>query len=199
MLIDDSSGSTAHSLVYLPAAFPDLVGTGPAPGLAPGSLLLTLNSWNSDPDRFHAVVDDYGVPRWFRREPRASHDLRLQPNGRLSQADATKVPDHSGVQIIELDDRFEPVAAHQTEGLVNTDFHDSLLREDGSQVLVAYEYDSGEPNRYAIDSVFQELDRPGPSTSPGRRSTMWTAGPRRSSTRTIPTLGGTTPTSTRSR
>lgn len=158
VLIDDSAGTHVHSLVYLPPAFPDLVGSGPKPSVAPGSLLLTLNSWDSNPDRFHAVVDDYGVPRWFRREPEASHDLRLQPNGRLSQAMATTIPGREGVQIVELDARFEPVARRQTSGLVNTDFHDALLRADGSQVLVSYEVDRVDVGRYATDSVFQELD-----------------------------------------
>ncbi len=158
VLIDDSAGTAVHSLIYLPAAYPDLEGSGPVPGLAPGDLLLTLNAWNANPDRFHSVVDDYGVPKWFRREPVASHDLRLQPNGHFSQAVATTSPGRDGVDIVEMNDRFEEIARHRTVGLVNTDFHDSLLRADGSEVLIAYEVSD---NGLAIDARIQEINPDG--------------------------------------
>ncbi len=158
VIVDDSSGSAAHSLIYLPAAFPDLEGSGPVPGLAPGDLLLTLNDWSTSPDRFHTVVDDYGVPKWFRREPTASHDLRLQENGRFSQAVRTTTAGREGVAIVEMNARFEEIARHETVGLVNTDFHDSLLRADGSEVLIAYELSA---NQLAIDAVIQEINPDG--------------------------------------
>jgi hypothetical protein len=157
VIFDDVGGRAAHSLIVLPSAFPALDGTGPAPGVAEGSLMLTMNSWNADPERFHAVVDDWGVPRWFRRMPMSSHDLRVQPNGNLTWSEPAPTQEAGNV-IVEVDDRFQEVARHSTVDLVNTDFHDSLLQADGSMVLTSYEWDDP---RIVTDSVFQEIDPDG--------------------------------------
>ncbi|GAA2123263.1 aryl-sulfate sulfotransferase [Nocardioides bigeumensis] len=157
VIFDDAGGRAVHSLIVLPAAFPALNGTGPASGVAEGSLMLTMNSWNADPDRFHALVDDWGVPRWFRRMAMSSHDFRVQPSGSMTWSEPAPTREAANV-IVEVDGRFREVARHKTIGLVNTDFHDSLLKSDGSMLLTAYEYDVP---RIVTDSVFQEINPDG--------------------------------------
>ena len=81
MLYDDAAGHAVALADRAPAAFPALDGTGPAAGLADGSLMLTMNSWNSEPGP---------LPRCRRRLGRAAlvpadadpvARLPPQPNG----------------------------------------------------------------------------------------------------------------------
>ena len=70
----------------------------------------------------------------------------------------TTTPGRSGTQLVELDGRFHEVRRYETQGLVNTDSHDSLLRADGSRILVAYEPNS---QTHLTDAVIQEVDSAG--------------------------------------
>ncbi|CAM3508784.1 aryl-sulfate sulfotransferase [Nocardioides dubius] len=149
-----ADGATRHyTWVYLPAGFPlpQATTTGET---GEGGVFLTLGSMLSN-DAFATIVDDNGVPR-FVRSLSKSNDFKLAPNGNYSVAVPTTTPGKSGDRIVELDAQFNEVASHETKGLVNTDFHDSVLLADGHVLLVGYEGVNGQ-----IDATIQEQDADG--------------------------------------
>ncbi|CAN5572129.1 hypothetical protein BH11ACT8_BH11ACT8_11390 [soil metagenome] len=160
--IDDVTGRSAYSYVYLPAGFPTLEAVRPEAGsLTPGLVMLGLsNDWfNPTADFFEAAVDRRGVPAHVLSVPQSRDmDLKLQPNGSYSVARTTTTAGRTGEAIVELDERFHEVARHETVGLVNTDGHDAILEPDGTAWLMAYE-----PNDQTglVDSVIQRVDPDG--------------------------------------
>jgi hypothetical protein len=157
VFIDDSAGVARHSFVYLPAEFPALARVD-APGvtdadLNPGLVLLTLGLWLTPSPFFETAVDANGVPAMVHTTTR-SLDLKRQPNGSFSVSRTTTTPDRTGTALVELDDRFREVARYETQGLVDTDGHDSILLPDGSRYLLAYEPD---PATGLTDAVIQEV------------------------------------------
>jgi hypothetical protein len=159
VIFQDSDGTSVHSLVYLPAGFPLLEVTANEPGTSPGMVGLTLNKWDSSNEpTYETAVDRNGVPVYVRSSQDSPMDFKLQPNGSYTSSRATRTPGRTGHELVELDDQFREVASYETEGLVNTDGHDSLLLPDGSRFLIAYE-----PNSESglTDSVIQEFDPSG--------------------------------------
>jgi Arylsulfotransferase (ASST) len=160
VVFDDAGGREADAVYVLPADFPELTATVREPGTTPGLVALTLSQWqvgNGWPS-FEAVVDVNGVPVWTRSDPEVSADLKRQPDGHYSVTRPTHEPGRTGSDVVELDGAFQLVAVHRTVGLVDTDGHDSILRADGSAVLLAYEPD---PDTGLTDSVIQEVDAQG--------------------------------------
>jgi hypothetical protein len=158
VLIEDSAGVERHSLVYLPAGFPALEATGPAPGLAPGVVGLTLNPILGPSPRFVTTVDRNGVPTHVRVAPDA-YDLKDQPDGSITYAEPTTTPGRVGDVTVVLDDTWHEVRRLETDGLTNTDLHDSILLPDGTSWLMAYEPAADRPGE--VDSVIQHLDASG--------------------------------------
>ncbi|MGH3329850.1 MAG: aryl-sulfate sulfotransferase [Nocardioidaceae bacterium] len=158
VIIKDSAGSAAHSLIYLPAGFPTLSAVTRQPGIAPGLVGLTLTQWNQPTPNFETAVDVNGVPAHVFATMQGTLDLKRQPNGHYSASRTTTTKDRSGSALVELDSTFTEVARHETVGLVNTDGHDSILQPDGSRILIAYE-----PNAQTglTDAVIQEVDAAG--------------------------------------
>lgn len=154
--IADSGGTTNQSFVYLPAGFPALAAASSGDGPSPGMVFLTLVPRTGGP-RFETVVDHHGVPAYV-RETLNPHDLKRQPNGHYTVARGETLDLMSSFEIVELDERFEPVASHVTTDLVMTDFHDSILLPDGGRILMSYE-----PNADTglIDSIVEEVDASG--------------------------------------
>ena len=156
VFIEDAAGVEVHALVYLPADFPALVGTGPAAGLAPGVVGLTLNKIVAAGTRYVTTVDRYGVPTHVRTAPDA-YDLKDQPDGSITYAEPTTTPGRTGQAVVVLDSQWREVGRRETEGLVNTDLHDSILQPDGTSWLMAYEPHGADQ----LDSVIQHLDANG--------------------------------------
>ena len=156
VFIEDSAGTEVHSLVYLPAGFPALEATGPAAGLAPGVVGLTLNKIVAAGPRYVTTVDRNGVPTHVRTAPDA-YDLKDQPDGSITYSEPTTTPGRSGEAVVVLDSQWREVDRRETEGLVNTDLHDSILQPDGTSWLMAYERQGADQ----IDSVIQHLDADG--------------------------------------
>ena len=165
VIFKDSAGTAVHSLVYLPAKFPAMTEVVPAgPTTAPGDLLLNLSRYARDDDpSFEAVLDNRGVPKHVQSfdDPFATGDLK--PNGPTGHYTVSRSPTRTagrlGTQLVELDEQFEEVRRFETTGgLVQTDGHDSVLRPDGSRILLAYE-----PNAETglQDAVIQEVDASG--------------------------------------
>lgn len=161
VIISDSAGTAVHSLVYLPAGFPEIRLRTQRGGIAPGYVALTLTTWDRGPTpSFDAVVDVHGVPVWVDRRAVASLDLKRSGNGQLTVSRPTATPHRTGHRIVALDERLTRVAAYETVGLTDTDGHDSILRPDGSRILLASERDD-ETGR--LDAVIQEV---GPHRAP---------------------------------
>ncbi len=164
VIIKDTAGVAAHSLVYLPERFPRMTEVIPAaPATAPGDVLLNLSRYAADgTPNFEAVLDNHGVPRHVQAFPSGFGALDFKPDGiagRYTVARSpTQTPGRLGSQLVELDAQFEEVRRYETQGLAHTDGHDSLLRADGSRILTAYE-----PNSQTglTDSVIQEVNAQG--------------------------------------
>lgn len=153
----DAGGREADSVYVLPADFPKLTATIKGAGITPGLVGLTLFQVNTNWPQFAAVVDQNGVPAWAQAKTQIGIDLKRQPNGHYSISRATTTADRTGSQIVEMGARFQTIATHETVGLTDTDNHDSILRSNGSKVLIAYEPN---PDTGRTDSVIQEI---GPS------------------------------------
>lgn len=158
VIFEDSDGRSVHSLVYLPARFPALEVVENRPETAPGVVGLTLSEWNDNSDHFETAVDRNGVPAHVQRVPGNSMDFKRQPDGTLSVSRVTSTPGRTGHALHLLDDQLRSTSVHETEGLKDTDGHDSIVLPNGHIVLLSYEFD--EATRLT-DSVIQELDAAG--------------------------------------
>ena len=159
VIIRDTGGTAVHSLVYLPAEFPTLEVVTKEAGITPGYVGLTLTGWGQkSTPAFEAAVDTNGVPVYVLSTDSASMDLKRAANGSFTVSRPATNPGRTGHKVVELDARFRTVAEHETVGLEDTDSHDSILRPDGSRLLLAYE-----PNDVTgmIDSVVQEISPTG--------------------------------------
>ncbi len=158
VIIEDSDGRSVHSLVHLPARFPTLEVVENRPETAPGVVGLTLSEWNANSDHFETAVDRNGVPAYVQRVPGNSMDFKRQADGVLSVSRATSTPGRTGHGLHLLDDQLRSTSVHETEGLKNTDGHDSIVLPNGHIVLLSYEFDEA---TQLTDSVIQELDAAG--------------------------------------
>jgi len=158
IFIVDSAGTAVYSLVYLPAKFPTLsvVGNGTPAG---GHVLLGLTRFSNAFPTFETAIDRNGVPAFVRSSMDGSLDLKRLANGHYSVSRQTPSVGRTGSLLVELDDQFRQIATYETAPpLIDTDGHDSILRPDGSRILVAYE-----PNAQSgkIDAVIQEVNAQG--------------------------------------
>ncbi len=162
MVFADSAGTQVHSLIYLPARFPamtEVVAAGPT--TAPGDLLLNLSRYaQDDSPNFEAVLDNHGVPKRVHSFAVGSATGDLKPDGAAGHYTVSRSPTRAagraGTQLVELDESFAEVRRFSTAGgLVHTDGHDSVLRADGSRILLAYEPN---PESGLLDAVIQEVN-----------------------------------------
>src|SRR4051812_5417950 len=163
VIFEDSGGSSAYSLVYLPMGFPKMTEAVPAaPGTSTSDVLVNLSRYtNDDTPNFEAVLDRRGVPRHVQSFPAGQVSGDFKPGGapgHFTVGRPTTTPGRSGTQLVELDAKFHEVRRYETQGLFNTDNHDSLLRADGSRILLAYEPNS---QTHLTDAVIQEVDAVG--------------------------------------
>ena len=163
VVFEDSGGREVHALVHLPAGFPRLTTSVDTPGVSDGDLLVNLSRYDdSGTPNFEAAVDRHGVPSYVRSFPASKRSGDLKPTGFGGHYTVfrtpTSTPGRSGGQVVELDSGFSEVRRLETVGLQHTDSHDSLLREDGSRILLAYEPDEATGLQ---DAVIQEIDPSG--------------------------------------
>ena len=156
--IEDSAGTARHTLVYLPAGFPEIDVTVDGPDVAPGGVFLTLNYYAGDTPAFEAVVDRHGVPS-FVRQAGAPQDFKMLDNGHVTVHEATTTPGRTGGTLVELDETFTEVRRTDTVGgLTDTDGHDSITLPDGGHYLLSYDQ---KPDGGPTDAVIQQLDADG--------------------------------------
>lgn len=160
VFVDDAQGRSAYSYVYLPDDFPTLERVTPAASEPTfDHVMLTLARFRPPPDPyFEVVVDANGVPAHLAtNRTTSSMDLKLQPNGHFSVARGTGNPAYPDSEIVEFDAQWREVGRHQTVGIQHTDGHDSILLEDGSRYLIAYEPDGAGK----LDAVVQHVSAAG--------------------------------------
>lgn len=133
--IQDSGGRSNQSWIVLPAGFPPLKASGPAPGLAEGQVFLTLASFLGG--TYTALVDAHGVPTYASPEDGSDFKRAADGNG---YSIATPVST-GGYAVRRLDGRLDEVERHQLAAspAASTDFHDSELLPDGSVALLGYD------------------------------------------------------------
>lgn len=134
-----------YTLMYLPAGFPKLSVTGGVktsyPGVAPGLIGLTLNTFTGLP-AYDAIVDRNGVPAWAAPATGADLDLKQQPTGDITVSRGPASTGRTGAAQTTLDplDGFAETARQEVRSpLTNTDGHDSETLPDGSTILIGYE------------------------------------------------------------
>ncbi|MCW2755760.1 MAG: Arylsulfotransferase [Marmoricola sp.] len=157
VIIDDSSGRTAYSVIYLPTDFPKISVTTNSAGVQPGLIALTLNTFEQNPlPAYDTIIDRNGVPVYAVAAARQDLDLKQQPDGSITVQRPTTDPAHTGVDMVTLDGGLAESARTHVEGtLVNTDGHDAQRLPDGSTLLLGYE-----PNAVTgkTDATIQKLD-----------------------------------------
>lgn len=162
VIITDSAGTTAYSVMYLPTGFPRIDVTTRTGAEQPGLVALTLNTFEqvAPPPAYDTIIDRNGVPVYAVAASLQDLDLKQQPNGEITVARPTTSPDHTGVDIVTLDEQLEESAVRTRVqgGLVNTDPHDAQRLADGSTLLLGYE-----PNAVTgkLDATIQRLDPAG--------------------------------------
>ena len=158
VFVDDTEGRSAYAYVYLPDDFPTLARSGTS---APTHehVMVTLGQYlNPAAPFFETALDANGVPAMLTtNRDSSSMDLKLQPNGHYSVARGSGNPAYPDASIIELDEQFREVASYQTVDLGHTDGHDSILLDDGSRYLLAYEDDG----TGRLDAIVQHIDAAG--------------------------------------
>lgn len=159
VFIKDSAGTSVYSLIYLPPGFPTLTVVTKTAGIAPGDVFLTPSDFTGNTPSFETAVDNNGVPVYVRTDTGVPLDFKRQPNGDYSVARQPPPVGRTGDQIVELNSRYEQIAAYETvNGLTDTDGHDSILLPNGDRWLIA-----SQPNSVTnkFDAVIQEQDPDG--------------------------------------
>jgi len=160
VIIDDSAGRTAYSVIYLPAGFPRISTTTYAGGVADGYIGLTLNTFEQNPlPAYDAIIDRNGVPVYAVPALTSDLDLKQQPNGEITINRLTQTSGLTGYDVVTLDDQLaEGTRRHVLGSLTNTDGHDSVRMPDGSTLFVGYEPNAGTG---LIDASIQKVDAQG--------------------------------------
>jgi hypothetical protein len=163
VIIDDSAGRTAYSVIYLPVGFPELDVTTHEAGLADGLIGLTLNTFEGTPlQAYDAIIDRNGVPVYAVEAAQQDLDLRQQPDDEITVSRPTTAPGKTGTDLVTLDDQLAESTRRHVQGtLVNTDGHDGIRLTDGSTILIGYE-----PNTVSgkTDATIQKIDSAGDVT-----------------------------------
>ena len=157
--------SLVYELVYLPSDFPELKTTILGEGIAPGVLYFSL----SGPGLLYvAIVDNYGVPLFYRGEEQRVTDFKRHANGQRSYAvriDGENECGRRSVEEVLLGPDFVEVERVTTIGLTHTDSHDFLITGNGNHMPMAYNCAirdmtpyGGEADQLVEDSVIQEID-----------------------------------------
>ncbi len=160
VIIADSGGRTAYSVIYLPTDFPKISATTNTAGVQPGLVALTLNTFEANPlQAFDTIIDRNGVPVYAVPAALGDLDLKEQPDGKITVQRPTTAAGHTGVDMVTLDDQLAESTRTHVEGLLtNTDGHDSERLPNGSTLLLGYE-----PNAVTgkKDATIQKLDASG--------------------------------------
>ncbi len=169
ILVENKQGaSRRYEIQYLPSDFPVLTTTVLEEGVSPG---LVYFSFSGPGKQYVAIVDNHGVPVFYRGENQRVTDFKLHPNGQRSYAVRTgenNQCDRAQTEQVILGPDFEEIRRVTTVDLTHTDPHDFLILDDENYIAMAYDCNvrdatayGGDPEQVVEDSVIQEVDSSG--------------------------------------
>ena len=153
IVLSNASGVSATYTVHcLPKVFPDFETTKQA-GAWDG--LITMKRGIDSPSMAYiAIIDNNGVPRFHQKvgtNARSMSHFRTHKNGKYHYSYALQhgviktppggdvYPDLRNYEQVILDDNLTEVERVRTAGLVHTDNHDFVIRENGNYIFLSYE------------------------------------------------------------
>ena len=133
--ITDAAGRSNQSWILTPPGFPLLTASGDHPDLSDGYVFLTLASFLGSPHT--AIVDAHGVPVRATADRFSDFKQSAADPARYSAAIPTE---GGGYRIAELDGQFRETRSLRLSATpTSTDFHDSVLLDEGGAVLMGYD------------------------------------------------------------
>lgn len=155
---EDAAGQDSYTFIYLPPRFPTLQVTANTGAVLTKyvGLTLTRTDMAARPGpRFLTIIDTNGVPIWLRSTDYDSLDLkRAWDDGPLTVSSPTPSPGRTGMAVTVLNDRFQATGTIESDGLTDTDGHDSILQPDGTAYVMSYEPSAATGD---VDAVIQRL------------------------------------------
>lgn len=145
----------------LPENFPDIEIdsiNNPTPGLI---FLSPFNSWVYTTKNYLIIVDNYGVPVFYRQFPVQIFDFKKQPNGILTYY----YPPALG--FYALDNSYNIVDSFSTKNGYGTDLHELIINDNNHSLMLSYDLQhvsmdtvvaGGDPNAMVIGLIVQEQD-----------------------------------------
>lgn len=165
---NQASQTTDYEIVYLPSDFPELTVTVLEAGASTDPLYVNMNGPGNN---YIAILDNHGVPTFFRGHPERSMDFKWHAaTGERSYARRTGTINQWGrgdnVEQVILDENFVEIDQIETIGLSHTDVHDFLINENNELFLISYDGAIRDLSAFGLsteevveDSVLQIQDR----------------------------------------
>lgn len=128
---------------------------------ASGSIFLAPFSFTGPNDPFLLILDNSGLPVFFRPMPYSCFDFKVQPNGLMTYYDL------NFGKFYALDASMSVVDSFACGNGYGTDLHELLLLTNGSALLMSYDpqvvdmsvvVPGGNPNATVTGLIIQELD-----------------------------------------
>ena len=107
------------------------------------------------------IIDNYGVPIYYKRNNVLALDFKVQPNGMITYQDR-KI-----MAAIEMDSSYNPIDTFKCGNGYRMDFHDIQLLNNGHYLILAQDYETvrmdtvvagGDTAATVIGCIVQELD-----------------------------------------
>jgi hypothetical protein len=107
------------------------------------------------------IIDNFGIPVFYRILEHNAHNFSLQPAGYLSYY----IENERSFAI--LDSQYNHIATHSMKNGYDADSHEFILLPDGHSFMIAYDrqlvemdkvVEGGDPNATVVGLVIQELD-----------------------------------------
>jgi hypothetical protein len=152
-----------QSLVSLPDDFPPLFVTVDQ-NPSPGHYFLFSGSQNPEVASYLIILDQHGVPVFYRRSPNRGNDLKVQPNGYLTYFDFVVT------RWTEIDSSYDFRRYYVADNGYTADAHELIVKPDGSYWLMIYDpqpvdmsqvVEGGDPNAIVVGLVVQHCDAGG--------------------------------------
>jgi len=169
VVAEDGTTTSTYTIIPTPAKFPDLnvtVSDNPTEGY----IYLADVNFTQDPDLpdcYLMILDEHGVPAFYRRIEGRAFDFKMHPNGLMSYYNVTGAGDFpliEGMWVV-LNSRFEEVMHFQSsDDYPYTDMHEFIMLPNGNAMFLIYTEHymdmrsvGGGPNMRVIGLVIQEI------------------------------------------
>jgi hypothetical protein len=155
--------SKSVSTLSLPGDFPPLFVTANN-NPSPGNYFLFGGTQNPNVAAYMIILDQHGVPVFYRRSTNRGNDLKLQPNGYLTYFDFVVT------RWTEMDSSYSFRRYYVPDNGYTADAHELIVKPDGSYWLMIYDsqpvdmslvVEGGDPNAIVVGLVVQHCDAAG--------------------------------------